>query len=68
MNGQQRGSGMAARYYSNCVKCGRESRIKYMASIYIRPPAYGGAAKILCHICPDCLPEFLDELEVAMPE
>ncbi len=60
--------GMAARYYSNCVFCGRECRIKMMHTISIKPPNYSGAAKMLCHICIDCLPRLLDVLEVAMPE
>lgn len=63
----QRGRGMAERYYSNCVKCGREGLIKHMSSIYIKADGFS-PMRILCHVCPDCLPVLLDELEVAMPD
>lgn len=57
-----------SRYYSNCVCCGREGRIKKMYCIYARPPENYAAPKLLAHICPECMPKFLDDLEVAMPE
>lgn len=60
--------GLAARYYSCCVKCGREGRIKYMASVYIKAPASQAAPKLLFHLCQECTAPFLDDMEVAMPE
>lgn len=60
--------GMSARYFSNCVKCGREGRIKFMVSLYIKAPASQVAPKLLCHLCQNCIVPFLEDLEVAMPE
>lgn len=55
-----------AHYYSNCVKCGREGRIKEMWSIYLKRNSME-SARILYHICAGCLEKHLEELEVAMP-
>lgn len=57
----------AARYYANCAKCGREQDKKRMINVYVKDGSYA-PIRILCHICRDCMPELLDELEVAMPE
>lgn len=50
-----------------CAKCGREGMKKRMTSLYVKKDTYS-SVKILCHICPDCMPVLLDELEVSMPE
>lgn len=55
------------RYIAVCAKCGREGLKKNMTSFYVKDGAYA-PIRILCHICPRCLPGLLDELEVSMPE
>ena len=55
------------RYIAVCSKCGREGLKKNMTSLYVKDGAYA-PIRILCHICPRCLPGLLDELEVSMPE
>ncbi|MBQ8264138.1 MAG: hypothetical protein IJY96_05110 [Oscillospiraceae bacterium] len=67
MREYRNGRGMAERYYSCCVKCGREKLKKHMAHIYIKADGIS-PMRVLCHLCQDCLPGFLDELEVAMPD
>ena len=59
--------GISPKYIATCAKCGREGLKKRMAQIYVKNGAYSNM-RILCHICPDCMPVFLDELEVSMPE
>ena len=55
------------RYIAICAKCGNEGLKKNMTSLYVKDGAYA-QLRILCHLCPRCLPELLDELEVSMPD
>lgn len=55
------------RYIAICAKCGTEGLKKNMTSLYVKDGAYS-QVRILCHLCPRCLPELLDELEVSMPD
>lgn len=57
----------AERYYGICAKCGKEQMKKHMVSLYVKNGSYS-QVRILCHICKNCLPVLLDELEVSMPE
>lgn len=50
-----------------CAKCGREGMKKRMYALYVKEGGYSNL-RVLCHICPDCMPVLLDELEVSMPE
>ena len=58
---------MAPRYYANCAKCGKEQNKKRMVQVYVKNGSYA-PMRILCHVCQDCMPQLLDELEVSMPE
>lgn len=49
-----------------CAKCGREGMKKKMYALYLKQGGYS-TMRILCHICPNCMPALLDELEVSMP-
>lgn len=50
-----------------CAKCGREGLKRNMATLMIR--ANGRCnPRTVAHLCPDCLPILLDELEVSMPD
>ena len=55
------------RYITFCAKCSREGLKKNMVTILIRETA-GSPVRTLCHICRDCLPQLLDQLEVSMPD
>ena len=57
----------APRYYGLCAKCGQEREKRFMAQIYIKANGYS-PMRVLCHVCERCLPEWLDELEVSMPD
>ena len=50
-----------------CAKCGREGMKKRMFALYIKRGGYA-TMRVLCHICPNCMPALLDELEVSMPD
>lgn len=52
---------------AHCVKCGREGLKRNMSALYIKD-RYTQTPKRLCHLCYDCLPQLLDDLEVSMPE
>lgn len=54
------------RFVSNCAKCGKHGLKAEMPGLYLRRPY--DSHRILCHLCSDCLPRFLDELGVEMPE
>ena len=58
---------IAPKYIASCAKCGRDGLKKKMYSLYVKKDSYS-PVRILCHICPDCMPKLLDELEVTMPE
>ena len=49
-----------------CAKCGREKLKRNMATLLIRTGSMN--PRTLCHICHDCLPILLDDLEVSMPD
>lgn len=55
------------RYPGKCAKCGKEAEKNTMPALYIRKDSYD-THRILCRFCTDCLPLFLDELGVKMPE
>lgn len=55
------------RYPSKCAKCGKGGQKSTMPALYVRKNSYD-SHRILCRICPDCLPGFLDGLGVKMPE
>lgn len=55
------------KYIAICAKCSKEGLKKNMTSLYVKDGSYA-PMRILCHICPRCLPVLLDELEVSMPE
>lgn len=50
-----------------CAKCGRDGMKKKMYALYLKPGGTG-TARVLCHICPRCMPVLLEELEVSMPD
>lgn len=60
-------SGISDKYIATCAKCGREGMKKRMNALYVKKDSYS-PLRILCHICPDCMPVLLDDLEVSMPE
>ena len=55
------------RYIAICAKCGKEGLKRNMTSLYVKDGA-SSLVRILCHICPHCMPVLLDELEVSMPD
>lgn len=55
------------KYIGFCAKCKREGLKRNMKSLYIKDGSYG-PVRIMCHLCPQCLLQLLDELEVSMPE
>ena len=50
-----------------CVKCGTECMKNDTPGLYLRKNN-NEYCRILCRICPECLPKFLDDLGVKMPE
>lgn len=50
-----------------CVKCGHWIVKSATTKILVQNGTYGTPRK-LCWICNRCLPSFLDELEVSMPD
>lgn len=56
------------KFICNCAKCGREGLKRNMYTLSIRAPRNYASPRTLCHICPNCLPALLDDLEVSMPE
>ena len=52
---------------AQCVKCSRLISKRISTNILVKSGPYG-IPKTLCWICNRCLPAFLDELEVAMPD
>ena len=55
------------RYYANCARCGERKYKKRMTALYVKEDSYS-PVRILCHICPNCLPALLDYLAVGMPD
>ena len=55
------------RYPGNCCKCGKEDEKRNMKALYVRKDNYD-SMKVLCYLCPSCLPEVLDVLKVSLPE
>lgn len=55
------------RYITLCAKCGREGLKKHMTTLLVRENAYR-PVRTLCHLCPRCYPQLLDELEVSVPD
>lgn len=55
------------RFDCKCAKCGKGGQKKTMPGLYIRKNT-NDTIRVLCRICPDCLPGLLDELGVEMPE
>lgn len=53
--------------FDECAKCGGEITKRFSTKILVQSGTYGTPKK-LCWICDRCLPSFLDELEVAMPD
>lgn len=53
-------------FFCNCNKCGKYGMKTEMPGLYLRKP--NDSHRILCRFCTDCLPLFLDELGVKMPE
>lgn len=52
---------------ASCAKCGREGLKRNMATILAKESGYR-PVRTLCHLCPRCFPQLLDELEVSMPD
>ena len=52
---------------SQCVKCGHGIVKRTATKILVQSGTYG-TPRTLCWICNRCLPSFLDELEVSMPD
>lgn len=55
------------RYNGACVKCAKSGPKKEMPALYLRKE-HIDSMRILCRICHDCLPGFLADLGVEMPE
>lgn len=55
------------RFNCKCQKCGKEGQKSTMPGLYLRKNGYD-SHRILCRFCADCLPLFLDDLGVTMPE
>lgn len=54
------------RFDCNCAKCGKGGQKSEMPGLYLRK--HNDSHRILCRFCSDCLPRFLDDLGVKMPE
>lgn len=55
------------RYIAICAKCGKEGLKRNMTALYVKEGSCG-LMRVLCHLCPRCMPALLDELEVSMPD
>lgn len=55
------------RYNCKCAKCGKGGLKKSMPALYVRKE-HIDSMRILCRLCPDCLPVLLADLGVEMPE
>ena len=55
------------KFADNCAKCGREGLKRNMPTLLARQSTYS-PVRTLCHLCPTCFVELLDELEVSMPD
>ncbi len=55
------------RFNCKCNKCGKAGQKSKMPGLYLRKNA-NDSHRILCRICPDCLPHLLADLGVKMPE
>lgn len=55
------------KHIATCAKCGREGLKRNMATILAKENGRS-SVRTLCHLCPRCFPQLLDELEVSMPD
>jgi len=56
----------APKYIGTCCKCGRSGLKRNMTALYVKENSYS-PMRILCHLCPRCLPEALEYLGASMP-
>ena len=55
------------KFIATCAKCSREGLKQNMVTIYAKENGRS-SVRTLCHLCPSCFPQLLDELEVSMPD
>ena len=55
------------RYITVCAKCGKEGLKRNMSTLLVKKDVYS-PVRTLCHVCPRCMRQLLDELEVSMPD
>lgn len=57
----------AHKHTSMCYMCDKQAEKKDLIVLYYRAPTYN-SHRVLARLCPDCLKELADELDVTLPE